>query len=153
MISICIAWVCGSCTSPSDPDAERSAILEILKQERKAHFEKDIDLFISTFSDSVVSVYDGSFEINTPADNKARFGPYFKSVEFVKWDDMTSPVIDISDDGTMAYAVVQKQIVLTYPDTLGNPITDAAQYAWVSIYRKMDHHWKLVCNASTYQPR
>ncbi len=148
-----MAIIYGSCTSPADPDAERSAIAEILKQERKAHFEKDIDLFISTFADSVVSVYDGSFEINTPADNKARFGPYFKSVEFVKWDDMAPPVIDISDDGTMAYAVVQKQIVLTYPDTLGNPITDSAQYAWVSIYKKMENDWKLVCNASTYEPR
>jgi len=139
-----------NCTTSSVNLAdERHAIQAILQKERKAHFEKDIDLFLSTFSDSIISVYGGAVEVNTPADNKARFGPYFKSVEFIKWDDTAEPMIDISDDGTMAYAVLQKEIVLTYPDTLGNALTDSANYAWVTVYRKINGEWKAVCNAST----
>ena len=137
------------CSKQVDIKKDREDLVRLLAQERKAHFDKDIDLFISSFADTVVSVYGGEVDLNTPEDNKARFGPYFKSVEFIKWDDIEAPRIDISEDGSMAYAAIKKQIVLTYPDTLGNPLIDSAQYAWVSIYRKIDGTWKVVCNAST----
>src|SRR5688572_17226101 len=110
-----------SCLSPAvNIETEKAAIRNILIQERKAHFEKDIDLFLSTFSDTLISLYGGEIYFNTIEENKSRFGPYFRSVEFIKWDDVVEPVIDISSDGTMAFAAVQKDIVLTYPDTLGN---------------------------------
>ncbi len=146
-----ISFILLACSVKVNQVKEKQAISEILAKERKAHFAKDIDSFISTFADSVVSIYDGEANLTTPADNKARFGPYFKSVEFIKWDDTAEPIIDISDDGTMAYAAVKKTIVLTYPDTLGNPLIDSANYAWVSIYKKFNNEWKVVCNASTYK--
>lgn len=133
-------------------EEEKQMLVKVLQQERKAHFDKDIDLFLGTFADSIVSVYNGKVEINTHDETKSRFTPYFKSVEFIKWDDVIEPMIDISDDGTMGYVVIKKTIVLTYPDTLGNPLIDSANYAWVSIYRKLQGEWKVVCNASTYEP-
>src|SRR5688572_449140 len=90
-----------SCYKKIDIGKDREALVQLLAQERKAHFDKDIDLFISSFADTVISVYGGEVDLNTPEDNKARFGPYFKSVEFIKWDDIEEPRIDISDDGSM----------------------------------------------------
>jgi hypothetical protein len=49
----------------------------------------------------------------------------------------------------MAYAIVQKQVILSYPDSLGATITDTADYAWISIYRKYNGRWKIETNAST----
>ena len=145
--------IMAGCSNKPDLEKAHEEISALLLSERKAHFDKDIDAFISNFADTVISVYDGEVTKNTPADNKARFGPYFKSVEFIKWDDTAPPIIDISDDGKLAYAVLKKTIVLTYPDTLGNPLIDSANYSWVSIYRKFDDKWKVVCNASTYEPQ
>lgn len=152
-----IALIAISLLNCRNPDVniagEKEAIRKILQQERKAHFEKDIDLFLSTFADSMISVYDGEVFVNTPEENKARFGTYFRNVEFVKWDDRAEPVIDISDDGTLAYAVIEKDIVITYPDTSGNQLTESTQFSWVSIYKKIDGQWKGVCNASTHKPQ
>ena len=38
---------------------EEQKILWLLQQERKAHFEKNVDLFVAEFADSMVSVNKG----------------------------------------------------------------------------------------------
>jgi hypothetical protein len=60
---------------------------------------------------------------------------------------MKEPVIRFSNDGSMAYAIVEKQVILKNKSE-GNRI-DTINYAWVSIYEKKEKDWKLVCNAST----
>lgn len=137
------------CTGSIDIGREKQNIRDILSQERKAHFDKNVDLFVSTFADSMISVHSGKTDRKSIDDYKKRFGPYFNRVTFSRWDDSKEPIIDISDDGSMAYAVVNKTVVLTYPDTLGKPFYDSTNYAWVSIYKKINGQWKGVCNAST----
>ena len=84
---------------------------------------------------------------------KERFSPYFSNVEFIKWDDTAAPIIDISDDGTMAYAIVKKGVEITFPDSLGNTLHETTHFAWMAIYRKMNGVWKGVANASTDIPQ
>ena len=74
---------------------------------------------------------------------------YFDSVQFLKWDDVAAPKISFSEDGTMAYAIVQKQVVLLIKDSLEKQSRDTTDFAWVSIYRKTKNGWKVECNAST----
>lgn len=138
-----------SCNTKTDLSKEENEIRELLQQERKAHFARDVDLFVSEFADSMISVNKGKVTIMSPAQNKLRIEPYFKSVEFIKWDDVEKPQIKFSDDGTLAYAVVQKQVILSYPDSLGKPFIDTTDYAWVSIYRKQKSGWKVEANIST----
>ena len=77
--------------------------------------------------------------------NKKRIEPYFSSVEFIKWDDVAEPVIRFSDDGTLAYAIIQKQVIVSYPDSAGKKFIDTTNYAWASIYRKQKGEWKVEC--------
>lgn len=107
-----------SCNQKTDLAKEENIIREMLKQERKAHFSKDVDLFVSEFADSMISVNKGIVKVLSPAENKIRIEPYFNSVEFIKWDDTEYPIIKFSEDGNMAYAVVQKQVILSYSDSL-----------------------------------
>ena len=69
--------------------------------------------------------------------------------EFIKWDDVAEPVIQFSDDGTLAYAIIQKLVILSYPDSSGKKFIDTTNYAWASIYRKQKGEWKVECNIST----
>ena len=141
------------CSKAVNHDADMQQLTSILQQERKAHFANDVDAFLAGFADTTVQVNQGKVNVTPKEVVKARFTPYFESVTFSKWDDAREPIIEFSADGSMAYAVLEKTVVLSYPDTLGNPIQDSANYAWVSIYKKLDGNWKLVCNASTMEPQ
>lgn len=138
-----------SCSPKIDLLNEKAAIRNLLQQERKAHFERDVELFISEFADSMISVNKGKISVATPDENKKRIGSYFGRVEFIKWDDVKDPVIRFSDDGSLAYAIVQKQVIVSYPDSLGKTLIDTTDYAWASVYRKQKGDWKVECNVST----
>lgn len=145
-----ISYLCiSSCSKSIDLAHEKKVIAELLEQERKAHFANDVDLFISEFADTTISIRNGVVRSQTTSEARKRIEPYFNSVEFIHWDDVVPPIIDISDDGSLAYAIVQKNVVLTYNDTLGVPLIDTTNYAWITIYKKLAGEWKMVCNAST----
>jgi hypothetical protein len=138
-----------SCISKPDLRKEKEAIVSMLKTERKAHFERNVDLFISEFADGMISVNKGAVNTPTKEQHKERIGKYFGSVQFIKWDDTAEPIIRFSDDGSLAYAIVQKDVILSYPDSAGKAFYDTTHYAWTSIYRKQNDEWKVECNIST----
>ncbi|MEI2737500.1 MAG: hypothetical protein V9F01_01795 [Chitinophagaceae bacterium] len=139
-----------SCSSgKTDFAVEERAIRNLLLQERKAHFDKDTKLFTSEFADSMLSISKGKVIMATKNENEKRIEKYFSSVNFIKWDDVAEPLIRFSSDGLMAYAIVQKQVVLSYPDSMGKSFVDTTNYAWISIYRKEKGQWKIETNIST----
>lgn len=137
-----------ACSRVVDVEQEKQAVLALLEQERLAHIENNASMFVSGFMDSIITVNRGRITYSSRPENIARFDTYFNSVNFVKWDDVREPEIKISDDGTMAYAVVQKEVILEYKET-ATPQYDTTHFAWVSVYRKQADGWKLECNIST----
>lgn len=138
-----------SCNGTVDLQKERAAILDLLAQERNAHFEKNVNLFMSEFADDMISVNRGVVTTASRDSTYKRIDKYFKSVDFVKWDDIVAPNINFSKDGTLAYAIVQKQVILSLRDSLHQVVLDTTNFAWVSIYRKTGDEWKIECNVST----
>ena len=138
-----------ACNSKPGLEKERKTIVTMLQTERKAHFDRNVELFMSEFADSMLSVNKGIVSSLTKDEHKERIGKYFGSVQFIKWDDTVEPIIRFSDDGSLAYAIVQKDVILTYPDRTGKAFYDTTHYAWSSIYRKQKGEWKVECNIST----
>jgi len=132
-----------------DKQKETQAIIELLQQERKAHFDRNVDLFLAEFADSMLSVNKGKVSVVTPEENRDRISKYFGSADFIKWDDVAEPVIRFSDDGSLCYAIIQKQVILSSPDSLGKKQQDTTGFAWASIYRKQKGKWRVECNVST----
>jgi hypothetical protein len=132
-----------------DKQKETQAITALLQQERKAHFDRNVDLFTSEFADSMLSVNKGNVAVVTPDENKERIKKYFGRVEFIKWDDVAKPIIRFSDDGSLCYAIIQKQVIISSFDSLGKKMPDTTDFAWASIYRKQKGEWKVECNVST----
>ena len=153
LLPFIIPFLLLSCQKKVNLDHERTLIQDILKQERTYHFENNTEGFVSLMADTITAVKNGIVNRYSHADMKARFDPYFGSVKFIRWDDKIPPVIEISDDGSMAYAVVRKEVLLTYPDTIGRTLYDTTHYAWMAIYRKINGEWKGVANASTEIPK
>ena len=82
----------------------------------------------------------------------SRYHGYFSSVEFLKWDDVSKPIIKFSNDGRMAYTIVDKIVAVAHKDEIGNTIEGKTHFAWIAIYKKYDNQWKIDCVTSTNKP-
>lgn len=149
IVFLAIFFIASSCTNREALTGDHSAIVKLLQQERKAHFERNVDLFISEFADSMISVNKGEVKVPERNAQREKVGNYFSTMNFIKWEDLADPIIRFDNDGNLAYAVIQKRVVVSYHDSTGITKIDSTDYAWVSIYRKTGKEWKVECNIST----
>jgi hypothetical protein len=131
-----------------DPTGE---IKKLLEQSRKAHFEGDIDLFVSDIADSLISVNAGRVSITTASKMKSGMGDYIQNTQFIKWDDEMEPIIRFSNDKSMAYAIVKKLVIIKDKNAAASVPADTSRFAWISVYRKTDNQWKMESIVSTNQ--
>ena len=133
-------------------DDESAAILKLHHAQRDYHFEKDSISYINQLSSDFISVNRGLITLPSRAETLKRYNRYFSTVEFIKWDDVTDPIIRFSDDGSLAYTVVDKIVQVTYEDEEGEKKLGQTHFAWTAIYRKTDEGWKIECATSTNKP-
>ena len=128
---------------------EKEKILTLHNLQRDYHFNKDSIAFLNQLSDNFISVNKGKITSPKRKETLTRYHRYFSSVEFVKWDDITPPIIKFSDDGSLAYCIVDKLVVLTYEDANKKKVEQKTHFAWTSIYKKYGDEWKIDCVIST----
>ena len=140
-----------SCTPVEKPslEEEKQKILELHHAQRAIHFNKDSIAFVNQLSNQFISVNKGEITRPKREETLSRYNNYFSSVEFVKWDDVTEPIIRFSDDGSMAYTIVDKIVTVTYKDEEGNKQEGETHFAWTAIYTKHNGEWKIDCVTST----
>ena len=136
-----------SCTKHPDLEAEKKAILTIHDEQRKAHIEKDVSLLLRDSSADYIEVNRGVVKKLTYSENYKRFKSYFDAVNFVKWDDVSRPIISFSEDATMATSVVNK-VVTTRSISEDNQL-DTTYYSWLAVYKKVNGKWQLHRMGST----
>ena len=131
---------------------ERAEILKIHNLQKKYHFEKMTKEFVDQMSDNLISVNRGLISTSSKDENIARFNSYFNSVTFEKWDDISPPTIRFSDDLSLAYTVVNKDVIVSYTNDNNEKIKERTEFSWVSIYKKYSEGWKIDCITSTNLP-
>jgi hypothetical protein len=133
-----------------DFEKEKAKILEMHNAQRTYHFQKDSIAFANQLSDHFISVNRGVISTPKKEATIARYHGYFSSVEFIKWDDVTPPIIKFSEDGSMAYTIVDKIVAVSYKDKDGNTTgTGETHFAWTAIYKKYGDEWKIENVTST----
>jgi hypothetical protein len=131
------------------------AIRELLKlhqEARAAHFNRDAKLLVSSFADDFTNVDSGKISMPTKEKSIKGMQSYFDNSTFLEWDDITPPVIKVSDDATMGYTIVHKKVRLLTKTEAGGSAEETEVFAWVAIYRKVKGQWKLTTIASTNTP-
>jgi hypothetical protein len=83
-------------------------------RQREAHFNGDASQMVSLFADDFVSVLGGEVSRPTRETSRGRFERYFARVNFVAWDDIVEPTVEVSRDGTLATVLVHKRVHITY---------------------------------------
>jgi hypothetical protein len=143
--------VLSGCHAPIVPDleAEKQVILQLEADQHEFHIKENAKALVDLFSDDLISVNRGIIDHPERANSLKRFKAYFDRVEFVQWDDLAEPIVRFSKDGSLAYVVVDKIVVVKTLDVDNRELVDSTHFAWVSIYHKESEGWKLDCIAST----
>ena len=139
-------------TKSLDLEFEKQQILKLHNAQRDYHFDKDSTAFANQLSDNFISVNRGKISKPKQDETISRYHGYFSSVEFLKWDDVSDPIIKFSDDGSMAYTIVDKIVAVSRKDKDGNITEGKTHFAWTAIYKKYGETWKIDCVTSTNKP-
>lgn len=130
--------------------AGRRALLAFQETERLAHLEKDPDLLVSLFADDFLSVAGGRATRSSRDEQRARFAGYLESVDLLEWDDVEPPVLRVSDDGSMAWALVQKRVRLVPVDE-PDAEPEHTVFAWLETWEKRAGEWRLTSVTTTHR--
>lgn len=132
-----------------DLQKETAAILKLHNLQRDYHFKKDSVAFVDQLSKHFISVNKGEITQPSKKDMLQRYHHYFSSVDFEQWDDLSEPIIRFSEDGTLAYTIVDKLVKVITKNNGGESTTSETHFAWTTIYKKYDGQWKIDCVTST----
>lgn len=143
----CLLLFSRCCHQQPDLEAEKRAILAIHEDQRKAHLAKDVALLLGDSIPDYIEVNRGQVKMPGYAESAERFKSYFDAVDFIRWDDLSPPVISFSDDGTMATSVVNKLVITR--STSADHRLDTTHFAWLAVFKKTNGKWALHRMGST----
>jgi len=127
-------------------------LLQLQQQGRAAHFGKDAKLLVSVFADDFINIGAGKITRPTREESRNRLQAYFDRSHFWEWDDISPPVIRVSQDASMAYVLVHKRVRLTAKNEQGETEEQTTIFAWMETYEKQEGKWVLTAVASTNEP-
>ena|ERR1700751_2496960 len=80
-------------------------LLSLHKEERRAHFEHDVNFLVAHVAPQLLDVRDGQVNRMSREDVRAEFVEYFKSAQFLAWDDVESPIVGFESHSLRQYLI------------------------------------------------
>jgi hypothetical protein len=138
-------------SKPVDLEKERAELLKLHQQDRRAHFQTDVDLLLAHHPEEFISVRSGKIYHPQKADTRKVFTESFKGATYSEWDDLEPPIIRVSNDGSLGWVIVRLQVRRTKKDAAGAEKEEKFVYAGIMTYEKRDGRWIKVANVSTFE--
>ena len=132
--------------------AAKAELLTLHQAARRAHFNRDVDFIVAGMGAQFTTVHEGAIRVMSREDVRKQFTEYFRSTEFSAWDDLETPIIQVSPDRKMGWMIVRVRIAYTKTNDAGAKSKEDTVMAWMSAYEKRDGKWLLVANATTSKP-
>ena len=149
-VALAFFW-CGSAHIAPAELTVKDELLAIHQADRRAHFARDADALVANVAPAFLQVFDGKIQRMSREDLRRRFATYFQGAEFVAWDDLEPPVIQLSPDGKMGWMAVRLKVTIRRHDAAGSKIAEDTTMSWLSTYEKHDGKWQHVANATTVE--
>lgn len=137
-----------SCNQKTDPEQEREKVLALIASMREAHFESDSEKFLAPMLDSFVEIRAGRYVRLYKNESLPGIQSYFDSMEFLELEDVQEPVLEISEDATMA-SYIGSIILKGRMDN--EPVF--SKLSFQSLLRKEGGQWKIIHNANSFLPK
>ena len=138
--------------APPSQRGDQEALLEILRQDRRAHLETDASLVSPHLAETLVEISAGRVNSQTRNDVVAFFETMFEGAEYQIWEDAVPPLIRISSDAAMAWVARIVRVRREAPGPDGRSQVQAFTSAYTSTYEKQDGDWKMASVTSTFRP-
>jgi ketosteroid isomerase-like protein len=144
-------FVCAAGRIAHAQSSAKDELMAIHQADRKAHFARDADALVANVAPEFLQVFDGKIQRISREDLRKRFVNYFQGAEFVAWDDLEAPVIQVSPDGKMGWMAVRLKVTIRKADASGSKISEDTTMSWISTYEKHEGVWQHVANATTIE--
>ncbi len=141
----------------SDPKSRDShQIHEEIKQLHsallEAHLSKNVAFFTENLAPDFFFLSNGEITHPSPDEMHKKMANYLQNTTFFEYRDICEPLIGSSDDGSLAWSVVQVQVrghqhLKEQPDHELNFI-----FAWITLYHREKNHWIRLGEVSTMKP-
>ena len=137
-----------------DPELEeyRKEILSLHASFIEAHLEKDAAFLAKPTADDYLSVARGEVVKMSAAEVEARLAPYLAATEFSFYTDLEDPIVGISDDGSIAWSIVQVRVAGTRTGEGDETSSFDTRWAWLTLYRRDGDGWQRIADVSTNRP-
>ena len=152
LVSVLILVTAGGCCRGNDPEQARREILNLHESFIQAHLDKDAAFLAAPTADDYLSVARGEVTPMTASEVEAMLAPYLANTEFSHYEDLADPIIGVSDDGSMAWSIVQVRVAgtRTGDDDVSHSFDTC--WAWLTLYRRDGEGWQRIADVSTNRP-
>jgi len=140
LLALGVAACTGSRSGP-DLDRARAEILALHRRSVDAHWNKDVGFLTRDVSDEFFSVGDGEIRKPSRQEMARRFTDYLENTTFTEYRDLQDPVVGISDDGSLAWSLVQVKVAGRQMTDDGGQREIAFTCAWITVYERRGGKW------------
>jgi hypothetical protein len=148
---VAVVWLShGALTAVTVTDGDQLRALH--EKVMQAHRQSAVELLLEDEAADYIVANRGEVSRPTLDERRRRLGAYLGRTSFQQYRDLVEPVVTVSNDGTLAWVIVQVQArgTQTVEDGREEPIEFVS--AWIELYQKKDGRWWRVGNASNFKP-
>jgi hypothetical protein len=140
------------CQPSFDSQQGRAEILELHRSFIEAHLTKNVSALSRPISDDYLFVANGDVETRDSSDVHEMMQIYLNRTTFTHYEDTDEPIIGFSEDGTLAWAIVQVRVAGTSHRESEVDETFDTQWAWITLFEKRNGRWSRISDVSTNRP-
>ena len=133
-----------SCQTRADLSQERQKIQSLMDKVHQAHFSKDAKEFYAPYGESWYDVRNGQVEKISKSEVTEGTQAYLDAMDFRELSNNHEPVIEISEDGSMASYLGAVTVKGIYS---GQPVFWVV--SWQSVLKKTGGNWEVISTANT----
>ncbi len=140
-----------ACSPVPDHEALLQELRDLHAAGIEAHLSADVDFFTRDLAADYFSVGGGDIRRPTREEIAERFAGYLGGTTFSVYEDLQDPLVGISDDGSLGWALVQVQVMGERRGDDEQPRPVDFVCAWITLYRRDEGRWIRLGDVSSFR--
>ncbi len=128
-----------------------SEILALHQALIDGHWNRDVDAILRDVAADFLSVANGEVRRPTLDEMRANLAGYLDNTTFSEYRDLSEPIVGFSEDGSLAWSVVQVKVAGRRRLDDGTERELDFVCAWLTLYRRQDGRWLRTAEVSTFK--
>ena len=142
-------WILVSPAFGQNASSDIQALLSMHEIVLQAHLNNDVSAWMAIETDSTMSVNEGDISHLGWSERRNTREAYLGRTTFEQYQDLSSPVVRVSEDGTLGWVIAEVEVV-GWTARADGTIEDIANVsAWIELYQKFPDGWKMIGNVSS----